>query len=318
MSQRYFLTAESTYEDLRVSLNAQLQYPNALGKTVFQTSLQAPRDSFRRVLLAVDTDLAGYATIASAIQPLLDSDAMEELDQAAYLAAVASATEGVADWSQLTGKPTTLAGYGITDAAAASHSHHADDITSGTVATARLGSGTASSGTWLRGDQTWQSLPTSGTKTYAVFTPRNNQPPSTNFATLDTRNSIAVLDFDDATKESAIFPAIIPEGASLGSGLVIRILWMAASATSNACRWEVSLERGNTDLDSDSFDTVATAATTTNGTSGIVSTTEITLTTIDSVAAGELYRLRVARDATNAADTMTGDAQLVAVEVRVA
>jgi hypothetical protein len=166
VSQRYFLTAESTYEDLRVSLNTQLQYPNALGKSVFQTSLQAPRDSFRRVLLAVDTDLAGYATIASAIQPLLDSDAMEELDQAAYLAAVASATAGVADWSQLTGKPTTLAGYGITDAAAASHNHSAADITSGTVATARLGSGTADATTFLRGDGAW-SAP-SASVTYAT------------------------------------------------------------------------------------------------------------------------------------------------------
>ena len=222
----------------------------------------------------------------------------------------AAATHGHAI-GDVTGLQTALDGK-----AATSHTHSASDITSGTIATARLGSGSASASTYLRGDQTWAAVGAGGTKTLAVFTPRNNQPPAANFATLDTRNSIAVLDFDDATKESAVFPAVIPEGASLGSGLVIRIIWMATSATSNACRWEVSLERGNTDLDSDSFDTVATAATTTNGTSGIVSVTEITLTTIDSVAAGELYRLRVARDAANAADTMTGDAELVAVEVR--
>jgi hypothetical protein len=41
------------------------------------------------------------------------------------------------------------------------HTHAATDITSGTVATARLGSGTASSSTYLRGDQTYAALPTS-------------------------------------------------------------------------------------------------------------------------------------------------------------
>jgi uncharacterized protein YceK len=35
----------------------------------------------------------------------------------------------------------------------------AADIVSGTIATARLGSGTANSGTFLRGDQSWQAIP---------------------------------------------------------------------------------------------------------------------------------------------------------------
>lgn len=39
-----------------------------------------------------------------------------------------------------------------------SHTHAASDITSGTIATARLGSGTANSGAYLRGDQSWQTL----------------------------------------------------------------------------------------------------------------------------------------------------------------
>lgn len=157
-----------------------------------------------------------------------------------------------------------------------------------------------------------------GTKTYAVFTPMTSQPPASNFATLDTRNSIAVLNFDASTDESATWVSIMPEAASLGSGLLIRIHWMALSATSGTVRWGAQLERMNTDLDSDSFDTAETAGTATSGTSGIPAVTQITLTTIDSVAAGEMYRLKVYRDAdgTSGTDDMTGDAQLIAVEVR--
>jgi hypothetical protein len=155
-----------------------------------------------------------------------------------------------------------------------------------------------------------------GTKTYAVFTATDNQPTATDFATLDTRNSIAVLDFDDATDESAVFVSIIPEAASLGSGLKIRLHWMATTATSGDVVWDVSLERMTTDLDSDSFDTIASGTAAANGTSGIVTVTEITLTTIDSVTAGDGFRLKVTRDANNASDTMTGDAELVVCEVR--
>jgi hypothetical protein len=70
-------------------------------------------------------------------------------------------------WSTITATPTTMSGYGITDAVSSSdsrltdartplsHVHAAADIASGTVATARLGSGAASSTTFLRGDGTW-------------------------------------------------------------------------------------------------------------------------------------------------------------------
>jgi hypothetical protein len=151
-----------------------------------------------------------------------------------------------------------------------------------------------------------------------VFTPLQAQPPATNFATLDTRNNIAVLEFDGGTTdESTTFVGIMPEAASLGSGLKVRIHWMADTATSGDVRWGVAFERMNTDLDSDSFDTVAELNGTANGTSGIPTVTEITITTIDSTVAGDAYRLKVYREASDTTnDTMSGDAQVIAVEVR--
>jgi len=48
--------------------------------------------------------------------------------------------------------------YPDSNYAASAHNHAASAITSGTIDTARLGSGTANSSTYLRGDQTWASV----------------------------------------------------------------------------------------------------------------------------------------------------------------
>ncbi len=159
----------------------------------------------------------------------------------------------------------------------------------------------------------------SGTKTIAVFTPRDNQPPASNFATLDTRNSVAVLDFDDATNESAVFVGVIPEGAVLTSGLYVFIHWTATSGTSGQVKWGAQFERGNTDLDSDSFDTATDNFSSTSGTNGVIMVTGMTCTDIDGLTAGDTFRIRIYRDAADGTnDTLSGDAELVTVEVRTA
>jgi hypothetical protein len=153
--------------------------------------------------------------------------------------------------------------------------------------------------------------------TLSFFTAIDNQPPASGFATLDTRNSIAVLDFDDTTEESAVFVGVVPDNANLASGLSVRIHWMATTATSGNCRWGIQFEDMNTDEDADSFDTATEAHSATNGTAGIPTTTTITCTTIDSLVAGDFFRIKIYRDVSDTTnDTMTGDAELIAVEVR--
>lgn len=168
-------------------------------------------------------------------------------------------------------------------------------------------------------DFTTAARTAAATKTIQRFTARDNHPPASNFATLDQRNSVLVLEFDAATEESATFIGVVSENVTLASGLVVRLWWMGDTATSGNVRWGVQFEDTGTDLDADSYDTNAQVTSAANGTSGIESVASITITTIDSLAAGDRFRLRVYRvaaDATN--DTMTGDAQLVAVEVRAA
>lgn len=52
--------------------------------------------------------------------------------------------------------------------AATSHNHAASDVNSGTIATAQLGSGTANSSSYLRGDQTWATIAGGGDVTGPV------------------------------------------------------------------------------------------------------------------------------------------------------
>ena len=156
-----------------------------------------------------------------------------------------------------------------------------------------------------------------------ILHPYNNQPPSSNFATLDQRNGHVVMDFDPATDEAAIFSAIMPR-AYAGGGLTVYIHYAMSSAESGDVVWEAYFERvgdAQQDIDSDGFAALQYVTDTVPGTSGYVTIAAITFTDgaqMDSIAVGEGFRLKIARDAdsTNDTDDATGDSELWAVEIK--
>jgi hypothetical protein len=157
--------------------------------------------------------------------------------------------------------------------------------------------------------------------TLACFTPQHNQQPNASGATLDLRNNRPVLDFDPSADEVAVFLGVLPRNYG-GGGITIYLHWAATSATSGSCRWQTAIEAlSGLDLDGDSFASANSAGGTANGTNGIETVTSIAHADgaeMDSLAAGGAFRLKVTRDAdgTSGTDDMTGDAELVAVEIK--
>jgi hypothetical protein len=157
--------------------------------------------------------------------------------------------------------------------------------------------------------------------TLSKFTPFHNEPPSSNNATLDTRNSHPVLDFDATTNESAVFSDVMSRNYAGTTGVTVYLHYAMSSATTNTVDWDVAFERigdQQQDIDSDSFAAVNSVDNTTvPGTSGLVDIVSVAFTDgadMDSVAVGEGFRLKVTRDAVS--DDATGDAELRFVELK--
>ena len=154
-----------------------------------------------------------------------------------------------------------------------------------------------------------------------ILTALHNEPPSANAATLDTRNQHPILDFDDSTDESAVFGAVLPRSYA-GGGLTVTVVWMASTATTGDVIWNAQIERHQDDLfdlDADGFAAAQAVTAGAPSASGETSYDAVTFTDgaqMDSLAVGESFRLKVTRDADNASDNMTGDAELLRVEIR--
>lgn len=129
--------------------------------------------------------------------------------------------------------------------------------------------------------------------------------------TLGTNFPVMGLSFDASTKETCFFewPAI-----SYGSGnLTLEVIWYAANATSGdvifgAQITAITPNSDSTDVEGDSLATANTVTDTHLGTtSKRLHSCSITISNLDSIAAGDRIWMAFYRDAAAGGDTMAND-----------
>src|ERR1700752_3317762 len=149
---------------------------------------------------------------------------------------------------------------------------------------------------------------------YATNFPQFTRVSGTNFP-------VDGLAFDASTDEAAVWKLIAD---NYGSGnLTLDIYWYADTATSANVVWEAQIAAITADADTQDIETKSLATLnfvqdTHLGTTGQrVHKCTITINNLDSIAAGDLLHIRIARDANspNATDDMTGDANMMLPEL---
>lgn len=158
--------------------------------------------------------------------------------------------------------------------------------------------------------------------TRAIFIPISAELPASAYPELkrDGQDRFS-LAFDAATDENVYWTGIAPQGFT--GAVTVVVTYRMASAVSGDVRFQAALEAisDGDALDTDSassFDTDNSAGATVPGTAGYIDQVSVTMTNADSIAAGDLFRLRLRRDAdgTSGTDDATGDCEVLAVELR--
>jgi hypothetical protein len=136
-----------------------------------------------------------------------------------------------------------------------------------------------------------------------------------------TNFPVPALAYDATTDEAAFWSFI---ATSYGAGNVtVRVYWYADTATTGNVVWEAQLaaitpNSDSQDIETKAFATLNFVQDTHLGTTGQrLHSADITVSNLDSIAAGDHVTLRLARDAnsTSATDDMAGDAYVVKVVV---
>lgn len=149
-----------------------------------------------------------------------------------------------------------------------------------------------------------------------VFMPGDAEPgPASAFRA--RRNDHPVLTFDK-TPYSTYFTGLMPRNYA-GGNLTVNLHWAASFDITGTGAWDVTFERIGTaqNVNSSGYATAqAVTAATVPATAGLITIGAVTCTAgaagTDSVAAGELFRLRVRR----ATDTAVYNLELLAVEIQ--
>jgi len=140
--------------------------------------------------------------------------------------------------------------------------------------------------------------------------------PASNAARINAGEGHWRLLFDDTTSQSGTWQFRMP--SDYASGPIAKILYTMNSATSGTVIFRATVmavtDGDAADIDTDSYDTTNTSgAVTVPGTAGYLDGISITLTNADSVAAGDLVKIKLDRDA--ATDSSTGDAEVVTLSI---
>ena len=153
-----------------------------------------------------------------------------------------------------------------------------------------------------------------------VGTPLSAEFPASNYPQLTLSNRRPVLAFDASTSETCYWTTVIPQGWTAPATAVIS--YAMASATSGGVAFDVAVEAltSGDATDTDATTSFASVNTGTDagvpGTAGYMEQISVTLSNLDSAAAGDLVRISLARNVAHATDTATGDAYVFALEIR--
>lgn len=127
------------------------------------------------------------------------------------------------------------------------------------------------------------------------------------------------LTFPDGSTKTAEWQLFMPRQYA-GGTVTFRLFWSGQLTTTNDVVWQLQTHRlqDNGEALDDTFDGTSTTATDdANTVSLAIRYTDITRTQaqMNSLAAGDFFKLRIQRLGSDAADTMTDDAWLFGVEI---